>query len=108
VGALVVIGQGEVWWNESESTKGRPVLVLSRNGAIPVMETVLVAPITRTIRGLPSEVGLERSEGVLTTCVASFDNTQVIAKSTLTRRLGALSDGRWHEVCAAMKATIDC
>lgn len=90
------------------TTKGRPVLILSRNGAIPVMDTVLVAPITRTIRGLPSEIGLERSEGLLTACVASFDNTQVIAQSALTRKLGALTNGRWQEVCAAMKATIDC
>jgi mRNA interferase MazF len=99
--------QGEVWWAEAED-KRRPVLVITRSEAIPVLTWIVVAPVTRTIRGIETEVALGRREGLLESCVASFDNVQPIRRSFLTTRLGRLSAARRHELCVALEAMADC
>lgn len=98
--------QGDVWWAEAEDRR-RPVLVVTRNEAIPVLNRVLVAPVTRTVRGIPTEVPLDADDGLLEPCAASFDNLQPIPKSLLTDRLGSIRDRR-HEICAALEALADC
>ncbi len=100
--------QGEIWWVEQPDEKARPYLVLTRQRAIPVLHSVLVAPITTRIRGLSAEVPMSIADGMSVDCVVNLDNVKTIRKSHLTRRGGALSPGRWHEVCAAMRAAIDC
>ncbi len=100
--------QGEIWWADLPDEKGRPYLVLTRPRAIPVLHSVLVAPLTTRTRGVAAEVAVSRAEGMPTDCVASLDNVKTIRKSLLTRQVGALASGRWHEVCAAMRAAIDC
>lgn len=102
------MNQGEIWWAELPEEKGRPFLVLTRPRAIPVLHSVLVAPITTRVRGLAAEVPITTAEGVAVECVANFDNVKTIRKSHLTRRIGALRTGRWPEVCAALRAAIDC
>lgn len=102
------MNQGEIWWVELPDEKGRPFLVLTRPRAIPVLHSVLVAPLTTRVRGLAAEVPISTNEGVAVECVANFDNVKTIRKSRLTRRIGALRNGRWPEVCAAMRAAIDC
>ena len=99
--------QGEVWWAEAED-KRRPVLVCTRSEAIPVLSAVVVAPVTRTVRGIPSEVPLGREEGLDVECAASFDGVQTIPLVALTRRLGALDARRRLEMCAALRAMSDC
>jgi len=82
VGALVVglvVGRGEVWWGETPDEKGRPFLVVSRDGANAVMQRVLVAPVTRRVRGLPSELELGAAEGLPSACAASFASDSAIA-----------------------------
>ena len=74
---------------------------------IPV-RTLLVAPITRTIRGIPTEVPLGADEGLPTQCVAAFDATTVFPRTMLVRRVGALSPARIHELCVALAAATDC
>jgi mRNA interferase MazF len=108
VGEVVVMRQGEIWYGESPSRKGRPYLVLTRNQAIGLLNTVLVAPITRTIRGIPTEVVLGTDDGLNQQCVASIDNALAFRRAYLTEHLGAVDAHRWHEVCAAMRAAIDC
>ena len=98
--------QGDVWWAEAEDRR-RPVLVVTRSEAIPVLNRILVAPVTRTVRGIPTEVTLDADDGVAEPCAASFDNLQPIPKSLLTDRLGSIRHRR-TEICAALKALADC
>jgi mRNA interferase MazF len=99
--------QGEVWWAEAED-KRRPVLVVTRDHAIPVLTWLLVAPVTRTVRGIPTEVALGRAEGLPQDCAAAFDNLQPLRRSFLTDRVGALDGARRREICRALDALADC
>ena len=98
--------RGEIWWAESEEMR-RPVLVVTRDVAIPVLGAVLVAPVTRTVRGIPTEIPLGRDEGLPRPCAASFDNLRPLRKALLTRRMGELGL-RSHEICNALAALSDC
>ncbi len=99
--------QGDIWWAEAED-KRRPVLVVTRDHAIPVLRAIVIAPVTRTVRGIPTEVPLGPAEGLPDDCVASFDNLQPIARSRLTDRVGRLSVLRRHEIGGALAALADC
>ena len=98
--------QCDVWWAESED-KIRPVLVVTRSEVIPVLEAIMVAPVTRTIRGISTEVPLDAGDGLPHDCVASFDNLVLVRKSHLTQRVGSISHRR-YEVCAALAAVAAC
>jgi mRNA interferase MazF len=98
--------QGEIWWAETED-KRRPVLVVTRSDAVQVLSSVVVAPVTRTMRDIPTEVRMGSSEGLPTECVASFDNLQRVSRSALTRRVGELT-GPSEEICRALRALADC
>lgn len=99
--------QGEVWWAEAED-KRRPVLVVTRNEAVRVLNRVVVAPVTRTVRDIPTEVPLGTAEGLAADCVASFDNLQPVSRRLLTERVGALAAERRGEICRALDALADC
>lgn len=99
--------QGEIWWAEAED-KRRPVLVVTRSDAVPVLMWVVAAPVTRTIRDIPTEVALDEPEGLPHPCVATFDNLQPIRRTLLTSRIGALDPTRHHELCDALHAFADC
>jgi mRNA interferase MazF len=100
--------RGEIWWGELEDSGRRPFLVMTRTAAIPVLHSVLAAPVTRTIRDIPTEVRLGPSDGMPTECVASFDNLRVVAKSYLVERQCALDPVRLAEVCGALRSAVDC
>ena len=100
--------RGEVWWGEAPDASGRPYLVLTRDEAIPVLRAILVAPVSRTIRGIPTEVALGPEEGLPADGVASLDNVLAFPKSMLVRRMGALPSARRWEPCAALRAATDC
>ena len=99
--------RGEVWWAEMPD-KRRPVLVLTRDGAIPVLGKVVVAPITRRVRGIPTEVVLNEADGMPAMCAASLDNVAVANKSFLRTRLTELSASRMREICAAANIALGC
>ena len=99
--------QGEVWWAEAED-KRRPVLIVTRSEAIPVLSSIVVAPVTRTIRGIATEVPLGQDDGLPSACVASFDNVQPLHRSFLTTRVGSAPPGRRVEICGALAALADC
>jgi len=98
--------QGDIWWAEAED-KRRPVLVVTRSEAVPVLGWIVVAPVTRTVRAIPTEIPLGPQEGLATASAASFDNLQPIRRSFLTERAGALGPRR-VEVCQALAALADC
>lgn len=99
--------QGEIWWAETAERKRRPVLVVTRSHAIPVLNAVLVAPVTRTMRRISTEIALDDRAGLPEPSVASFDNLQLIPRALLTERVGVLSQGR-QEICRALSALADC
>jgi mRNA interferase MazF len=99
--------QGEVWWAEAED-KRRPVLIVTRSEAIPVLTSIVVAPVTRTIRGIATEILLGTGDGLPSPCVASFDNIQPVHRSLLTTRVGAAPPERRSEICGALEALADC
>jgi mRNA interferase MazF len=98
--------QGEIWWAEADD-KRRPVLIVTRSEAIPVLTGIVVAPVTRTVRTIPTEIPLGGIEGLQTDCAASFDNLQRVRRSALTQRVGDLGLRR-GEICAALQALADC
>lgn len=100
--------RGEVWWGEIEGVGRRPFLIMSRTAAIPVLHSVIAAPVTRTIRDIPTELRLGTSDGMPTECVASFDNLRVVPKAYLVERQCALDPVRLVEACEALRAAVDC
>lgn len=100
--------RGEVWWGEIEGVGRRPFLVMTRTAAISVVHSVLAAPITRTIRDIPTELRLDASDGMPTECVASFDNLRVVPKAYLVERQCVLDPMRLTEACTALRTAIDC
>jgi mRNA interferase MazF len=88
--------------------KQRPVLILTRDSAIGHLTTVTVAPITSTIRSVPSEVVLDIDDGMKGPCAVNLHNTVTITRERLDRRVASLSAGRMHEVCAALRFSLGC
>ncbi len=102
-------GRGELWWCELPEVGRRPVVVLSRDAAIPRLRRVLVAPCTTTIRGLGSEVVLEPGgDPVPRRSAVNLDSVESVSIAVLVERLGRLSDDRMREVCAALEVAVDC
>jgi mRNA interferase MazF len=101
--------RGEVWWCELPEIGRRPVVILSRNAAIPRLRRALVAPCTTTIRGLPSEVILDPSEDPIPRPSAvNLDSVESVAIAVLVERIGHLADARMREVCGALEVAVDC
>lgn len=88
--------------------KKRPVVVLTRGSAIDYLSTVTVAPITSTIRGVPSEVVLNEEDGMKAPCAINLHNAVTISQHRLGRRLAQLSSLRMGEVCAALRFSLGC
>ncbi len=101
--------RGEVWWSELPEIGRRPVVVLSRNAAIPRLRRALVAPCTTTIRHLPSEVVLEAEDDPIPKRSAvNLDSVESVALGVLVERLGRLSDERMRQVCTALAVAVAC
>jgi mRNA interferase MazF len=102
------VNRGEVWWGELRDVGRRPFLVMTRGAAIPMLNAVLVAPVTRTVRSIPTELVLGREDGMPAECAASFDNLRPVPKAHLVERLCVLSPTRMAEACMALRASVDC
>lgn len=101
--------RGEVWWAEAADLPRRPVVVLSRDAVVRGLRRALVSPCTTTVRGLPSEVGLDpEHDPVPRSCVTALDAVESVSVATLTERLGRVSDQRLREVCAALAVSVGC
>lgn len=101
--------RGELWWCELPEIGRRPVVVLSRDAAIPWLRRALIAPCTTTVRGLASEVKLEPDEDPIgQTSAVNLDSVESVSVATLVERLGRLSGQRMSEICSALEVAVDC
>ncbi|MCP9488270.1 MAG: type II toxin-antitoxin system PemK/MazF family toxin [Solirubrobacteraceae bacterium MAG38_C4-C5] len=102
------MSRGDVCWLELPEEGRRPVCVLTRREAIPVLRNVLVALVTRTVRDIPTEVRLTEDDGMAFACAISLDNVRTVPHALLTERITSLSGARMHEVCVALAAATGC
>ena len=102
------MSRGEVWWVEDPSAGRRPHLVLTRDGAIPVVNAVLAVPATTSIRRIPTEVPLGREDGMPTECVLTVDNTTLLPKGFFIDRICTLGPERMESVCRALSHATGC
>lgn len=101
--------RGELWWCELPEIGRRPVVILSRDAAIPRLRRALIAPCTTTIRSLPSEVVLEPDDDpVPLRSAVNLDSVESVSLAVLVERLGRLADVRMREICAALAVAVDC
>jgi mRNA interferase MazF len=82
--------------------------VLTRDSAIGHLSTVTVAPITSTIRSVPSEVILDLDDGMKGPCAVNLHNAITVAQARLGRRVGSLCPARMQQVCAALQFSLGC
>lgn len=100
--------RGEVWWAELPPPVGpRPVVILTRNSVLSSIQSVVVALVTRTARGIPTEVRVGRNEGLRRPSVVSADNLLTVPTARLTRQIGALARPRIDELNQALKFALD-
>lgn len=100
--------RGDVrWYTFREPDKRRPILVLTRTSAIAYLTSVTVAPLTTTIRDIPTEVFLSPEEGVLTPCVVNLDNVQTVTKRQIGSLVTVLTPERMAEVEQALAFALD-
>lgn len=101
--------RGELWWCDTVRHGRRPVVVLTRDTAIPRLGRTLVAPCTTTVRGLDSEVLLEPgADPVPKLTAVNLDSVYTADVSDLVERMGRLSYVRMQEVCAALEVAVGC
>lgn len=101
--------RGEVrLYRFSSPDKERPVLILTRRSALGYLARVTVAPITSTIRGVPSEVALGIEDGMKQPCAVNLHNVVTVARDGLGRRVAQLGAERMREVCAALAFALEC
>jgi mRNA interferase MazF len=97
------MNRGDVcWYTFKAPDKKRPVLILTRESAISVLNSVTIAPITSTIRSIPTELLLTEQDGVPHICAANFDNLQTVPKSNIGSRITRLTSRRMKEAAAAV------
>ena len=93
---------------DKTNDKTQPALVLTRNSAIGYLSTVTVAPVTSTIRGVPSEVVLNEEDGMKSPCAVNLHNAVTVSQQRMGRRVAQLSAARMNEVCAALRFSLGC
>ena len=103
------VNRGEIWsYRFSSPDKKRPVLVLTRQEVIGLLHTVMVAPITSTIRGAPSEVVVGVNEGLKHTSAVNLDHVQTVERSRLVGYVGSLGPQKMRNVCRALAIAAGC
>lgn len=102
------MNQGAVYWYTFRAPdRRRPVLILTRNSAIPFLTGITIAPLTTTIRNIPSEVLLTpEQDGLPEACVVNTDNIQTIQKNMLGEFIVQLSQERMRQVRAAIEFSL--
>ena len=95
------------WYTFRAPDKRRPVLILTRDSAIPILNSITIAPITSTIRNIPTETVLTEADGLPRTCAANFDNVQTVPKSNVGTRITHLSGTKLREAAAALRFALD-
>jgi mRNA interferase MazF len=102
------VRRGDVCWYAFKSPdRKRPVLILTRDSAIGILNSVTIAPITSTIRSIPTEVVLTEADGLPNTCAANFDNLQTVPKSQIRNRIAHLTSQKMLEAVAALNFALE-
>lgn len=103
-----MVAQAELWLMETPNQKRRPVLVVSRDESIPVLNNIVIAPVTSTLRDIPTCIPVGPDQGIDHDSVATFDNLAAVPKSVLTTRLGQLGIHGRRQICDALDALANC
>ena len=100
--------RGEIRWYKFQNPyKKRPVLILTRNSIIGYLNEITIAPITSTIRDIPSEVLLSCNEGMPKECVVNLDHIQTVSKTKIGALVTKLDSPKLFEVSSALKFALD-
>lgn len=103
------IARGDVrFYQFAPPDKKRPVVVLTRDSAVSYLSTITVAPITSTIRGVPSEVVLNEKDGMKGLCAVNLHNAVTVSQHRLGKRVAQLSSLRMNEICASLRFSLGC
>ena len=104
-----MVARGEVYWADLGPPAGRrPVCILTRDAAIEVLRTVTCAPITRTMRGIRSEVEVGAEQGLPETSVIACDNVVTLPQALLdAQAVGQLDEVKRSELDRALRYALD-
>ena len=95
--------RGEIrWYTFRPPDKRRPVLILTRNEVLEHLNEIIVAPVTRTIRGLRTEVVLSSDDGMPVVCALNFDHVSLAQRDRIGAAFCSLPESRWSEVRQAL------
>jgi mRNA interferase MazF len=103
-----MVSRGDICWLEHEEEGRRPALVLTRDEVIPAMRKVTIAYLTRTVRGIPTEVRLGPDDGMPEECVVTLDNLRTVHRVLLADPITSLAGKRMDEVCRALAIATGC
>ncbi|MGO8956859.1 MAG: type II toxin-antitoxin system PemK/MazF family toxin [Streptosporangiaceae bacterium] len=98
--------RGEVWLADLD--KARPVIVLTRDPMGRLLNAVIVAPVTSTVRGISTEVPVGSEDGVRHPSVANLDNVQLVARERFRRQVGRARPATMAALCSALSVAVDC
>lgn len=105
----VRVNRGEIWrLHRPHPDKRRPVVVISRSSLIPLLHTVIVAPVTSTLRGTPTEVPVGVEEGLKQASCLNLCNLFTVPRSQLHGFVGTLGPGKMRQVCRALAIATGC
>jgi len=100
--------RGEIrWYKFKAPDKNRPVLILTRDSVLEYLGEVTVAPITSTVRDIPSEVFLSKQDGMTRDCAINFDHIQTVSKGKISSLITELSADKLEKVCKAIQFALD-
>jgi len=103
------VNRGDIWMYRFKAPdKRRPVVVISRQDVIPLLHTVMVAPVTSTRRGAPSEVFVGSGEGLKHDSAINLDHVQTVERARLVSFVGSLTSGQMRAVCRALAVATGC
>jgi mRNA interferase MazF len=103
------VNRGEIWrYRFKAPDKNRPVLVLTRQEVIGLLQTVIVAPVTSTIHGAPGEVQVGTREGLKAESAVNLDHVQTVERARLVGFIGHLGPEKMREVCRSLAVAVGC
>ena len=103
------VARGQIWtYRFAKPDKRRPVVVLSRDDVIGLIRTVMVAPVTSAIHGIPSEVLVGIDEGLARPSAVNLDHVQTVPLDRLVRYVGQLAPAKMRSVCRALGIAVGC
>jgi mRNA interferase MazF len=102
------VNRGEIrWYKFARPDKKRPVLIMTRGSALEYLGEVTVAPVTSTVRGIPSEVFLSRADGMPRDCAVNCDHLQTVSKGKIGALITSLPSTKMTDVGRATRFALD-